>query len=314
MAFLKNRRRPFVAPAGVNTAPQQLLYSAPFKYDEEGQPAVSLQKLETGGHVSLVKGFTAAKKALDNVQLAGIRFQVIVLVDGSGSMGADYRPQPDGRPSNVEQMLLRVLGFTLNVDKDGSIPVIVYGGSVNPPVDVDLSNYRDIGRIITPDFWSTSMTEALDAALKIAAQRNKQGDYELTLIVNITDGNPNNRATMSNVVIRSSGAPVMLKNLAIRPVPYLEEIDDLPSQYEIRKEDDGNGNDVPVKDADGRLVIDRNPTGLRLIDNVDSKALNPHTASDEEFAKAIADEISDCIEVMARVGLLTNVPGVDRLF
>jgi hypothetical protein len=62
------------------------------------------------------------------------------------------------------------------------------------------------------------------------------------------------------------------------------------------------------------LIIDRNPDGLRFIDNVDCKAIDPVHATTAQFAAAIADELNPGIEVMGRVGLLTGVPGVDRIF
>lgn len=316
-----NRNKSFVRPAGLTGDTPRILGRARFTYDGAAAPAVSLAKVEQAtvnlskrpaSGVNLRKGFTAAQDALFAAELPGIRMQVIVLVDGSGSMGRDYeRPSPD-QPSAVEKMVVRTLAFALNVDADGSIPIYVYGRGVRGPIDIGLHNFEDAGDLLQPDFWSTNMTEAFDKALDIAV---KSG--QLTLIINITDGAPDDKLSMKNSVIKSAGYPVMVKNLAIRPVAFLEELDELPSKYEIRKEEDEHGNEIPVKgaaqDADGvsveRLVIDINPDAVRLLDNVDSKAVDPYGASDEQFAKDLADEIADCMEVMARVGSLTDVPG-----
>lgn len=304
---------PWAPPSGLVTTPQQLTRSLPFVYDPNGTPAFNLLSLEKpggldlskGSGLDLSKGYDAAKDALGNRNLKGLRMRVIFLVDGSGSMMREYRE------GLVQLMLTRGLGFTLNVvptlpgQAEPQIPVIVYGGNVNKPVLIGPSNLQQAPTLIRPDFASTAMTEAFEEALRLA------GTYDmLTLVVNITDGNPNKQVTMSNAVIRSSGGPVMLKNLAIKPVEYLEEIDDLPSQYEIAK----NPDESPKLDTDGNLVIVRNPQGIRLIDNVDSKGFDPRTATADEFAGYMADEIGTCVEVMGRVGILTNVPGITRTF
>lgn len=314
-------KKAFIRPLGLTKDTPQILGRAEFTFDEGAAPAVSFARVEKAAvnltkrpanGVNLRKGFEAAQKALHTAELPGIRMQVIVLVDGSYSMINDYeRPSAD-QPSPVEKLLVRTLAFALNVDTDGSIPIYVYGDKVRGPINIGLDNFENAGDLLQPDLRSTNMTEAFDKALKVAI-KSKQ----LTLIINITDGAPNSELSMKNSVIRSAGYPIMLKNLAIRPVSFLSDIDDLPSKYEIRKEEDRYGNEHPVKyitkDAYGndveRLVIDVNPDAVRLLDNVDSKAVDPYRATDEEFVRAIVDEIPDCSEVMARVGTLLNVPG-----
>jgi hypothetical protein len=170
---------------------------------------------------------------------------------------------------------------------------------------VTKDNYLQIAALIKPTFGGTPMTEAFQKTLSMAASNDK-----LTLRWNITDGKPNNTITMSQTTIVGSGHPVMDKHFSIKPVPYLGTIDDMPSQFEIRKDQSGQ----PILDSSGMLIIDRNPAGLRFIDNVDCKAIDPVNATTAQFAAAIADELNPCIEVMGRTGLLTGVPGIDRIF
>lgn len=299
MALRRTNRRPFSAPSGLVTAPQRLERSVPFVYDTQQKPAVSLDKVpaDGGGKVSLAKGHQAATAALQKVDLMGLRMEVVVMVDGSGSMSGDYSR------GNVQKLLTRALGFALNVDANGSIPVFTYGSRVQDAVEIDLGNYQQVDRLIRPDMGGTDMTGGFAAAMQMARSNTLP-----TMIINLTDGNPNDRVSMSNEVIKSASGPVILKNLALRPVSYLKEIDDLPSRFEIKT--DANGN--PVNGPDGNLLIERNPNGIRLIDNVDSKALDPNRATDEEFAFALADEVATWVELAARVGILTGVPGIDR--
>lgn len=296
-------------PSGLVTTPQRLVRTVPFVFDPSGQPAFSHQQLvdldKGGDFVDLDKGYNAAAEALAHRKLKGLRLRVIVIVDGSGSMRGEYSRR------QVQKMLVRTLGFTLNVvpkrpnEREPQIPVFVYGYGVSGPVMVGPSNYEQAPSLIRPDFGTTAMTEAFDAAMALA------DSYEmLTVIINITDGNPNNKITMSNSVIGSSGKPVMLKNLAVKKVSYLEEIDNLPSQYEI----DLNPDESPRLDADGNLIIVHNPNGIRLIDNVDSQEIDPYSATEQQFAAALAEEIGTCVEVMGRVGHLTGVPGITRTF
>jgi len=287
----------------------RILSRAPFVYDANLQPAVSLKKVEQAAQsaqtlpqsgVSLIKGYQTANKLFADENLTGVRIQVIALVDGSGSMKREYTRPDRNTPSMVEKMLIRALGFGLTIDEDGSIPVIVYGNTVSDPVDIDLNNYENVGDRLAPDFWSTNMAGALQTAVDMAVESGK-----LTLIINITDGDPSNPQATKKVLYQSAGHPIMVKNLAIKSVPFLKEVDDELSKYKIRRDPDGK----PLKDANGRLVIDIFPDAPRLVDNVDSQAIDPYSASEEAFIKAMVEEISDCLEVMGRVGILTDVPG-----
>ena len=296
-------RRKFTAPAGLNTAKQRVMQSVPFVFDNKNLPAFSMEKLDKLAkqpqHDKLLKGQRAGEEALKGLGLRGLRMQVIVILDGSGSMTHDYHS------GKVQRLLVRTLGFALNLDADGEIPVIVYGYNIHKPVMINTENYLNAPRLVPFEGGGTPMTEAFIAALKLAATYNM-----LTMIVNITDGDPNNQVTMSNEIIRSSGLPILVKNMALRPVPYLKTVDTLPSQIEVEKD----ANDEPVYDGDHNLVLVQNPDGIRLIDNVSSVDLDPDTADDDEFATKFAAEIDSGVELMGRVGILTGVPGITQTY
>ncbi|MGD8374468.1 MAG: VWA domain-containing protein [Candidatus Woesebacteria bacterium] len=272
-------------------------------------PVVSLSKevRDSVSHVSLVKGYDAATEALRKVGLLGIQMRFIFLLDGSGSMSQDYAS------SAIWTMLTRGLGFALNCDLTKRIAVIVYGTNVSKPVYLDMENYQNASRLIKPPFSFTNMADAIAEARALAAT------YDLpTIICNLTDGNPmvpgryNAEGLTTDQFIASSGEPVLIKNWAIRPVTYLKTVDDLPSYYEIRKDCKGN----PILDASGNLIFDINPAGVRLIDNVDSKAFNPdpRVTSVDELAFYMADEVNQWLEASGRVGIITGVPGIERTF
>ena len=290
-------RQPYRPEAGMVAAPTVPAKSLDFTYDASGEPAYAIQaEPAQSGRISLTKAYKAAEEALINAELPGIRLEVILLVDGSYSMDRLY---DDG---TVELLGVRTLGFALNVDIDGKIPVISYGRDVGKPFEVSASNYKDFGKLLKRNrqVGNTNMTDALKLAVEIAKKSNK-----LVLIINITDGDPNNKLTMKNEVIKLSAYPIMLKNIAIANVPFLADLDDMPSLIEAETNSDGSYK----KTSDGDLILSRNSEGVRFIDSVDSQSIDPRRATDEEFAKALAEEISECVQTMARVGLLTNVPG-----
>jgi len=286
-----------------------------FVFNEEDEPAaaktISLLKGQPQ-HVSLVKKANAAAAALAGVKLSGLLCEVILLMDTSASMnwaGREYYIARKGQRAPIYQLLERVLGWALNVDANGTVPVIRYGGRVADPVDITADNYLQAEQLLQPIWGGTPMTEAFQKAMALAAKNDK-----MTIIFNLTDGDPNSKPSMDNAVIGSSTGPVMLKNLALNEVPYLEELDDMPSLWEIRKD----ANDKPVLDGDEMIILDKNTSTdhqtapRRFIDNVDSKSVDPFNDTDEVFAAKMTDEIGTLLEVWGRTGILTGVPGVER--
>ncbi|MEO5950101.1 MAG: VWA domain-containing protein [Candidatus Saccharimonadales bacterium] len=288
------------------TGPMQIRRSVQYGYDT-GKPAVDLSK-HAPETVQLVKGpYYAAQAALKAVGLFGVRIKIIVMVDGSGSMKGAYAEQ------DVQKMLNRALGFALNLDPSKSISVFTYGTSVSRPVLIELSNYSSAGTLIKPDFGCTNMALGFEQALDIA--RNSEIRLP-TMVINITDGDPNDgvskimaQKAMTRSVVSSSCEPIQVKNLAVKSVPYLETIDDLQSWYEVRKDNSGN----TVHDHEGHVILDYNPKGVRLIDNVDSQKVSPGD-SDQRWAEAFAGEVRDWLDASAQVGLITGVPGIDRRY
>lgn len=234
--------------------------------DVSGSSAVSLEKIEQTGGVDLRKKTEAAGISLQKRNIKGIRAQVVVLLDHSGSMYSDYA---NGK---VQQLVERFLGFGLQVDVDGEIPVIPFDFSVKQPTEVNLSNYKNV---VTDKLWnphrmgSTNLTGALEEVRKMAMST----DLPLFVAV-VTDGEPDDRASAERVVCDLSCYPVFIKFLALQKVSFLEKLDDL-------------GNDK------------------RLIDNVDTKEYrNLSSVSDEQFADDMADEWDSWMQLAKSVNIL----------
>lgn len=242
--------------------------------DSSGAPAVDLSKLRDT-HPSLVKRAEKAGISLSKRGLDGIRAQVAMLVDHSGSMYGDYRS------GAVQTLVERALGFALQVDADGVVPVIPFDNRVWPSVDVTVDNYQGV---VDRDIWranqmgGTDMAEPLRTLGKIA----DASDLPVFGIV-IGDGSPSDRTATTKAVCELASKALFIKFLAVRPVDYLQELDDLPSG--------SNG------------LFRRG--NARLLDNVDAKFLtDPASMSDLAFADAMVDEWDSWITAARGAGVL----------
>jgi Mg-chelatase subunit ChlD len=234
--------------------------------DPAGAPAVDLDTIT--GHVDLTKRAQKAGISLSKRNLAGIRAQAVLILDHSGSMRDDYRT------GVVQTLVERALGFALQIDVDGTIPVIAFDTVVHPAVDVGVHNYAGV---VDRDLWRrdrmgrTNLADALTELRDMAATT----DAPIFAVV-VTDGAPDSRPAATRAVCELAGYPVFLKFLAIKPVDYLQELDDLDASE-------------------------------RLVDNVDAKFLpDPAAMSDLAFADAMVDEWDTWITAAAAVGVLTS--------
>jgi uncharacterized protein YegL len=240
--------------------------SVPLVRDVNGAPAVSLDKVEQTAGVSLRKKSETAGVSLKKHNVAGVRAQVVLLIDHSGSMSYDYQN------NKVQELTERALAFGLQLDADGEIPVIPFDSRVWPTVDVTMANYKDIvaKKIYRPN--EMGGTE-FDGPLKEVRKLAEKTDAPIFCCI-LTDGNPWNQAAATSLVCDLARYPVFIKFMALRDVPYLQMLDDL-------------GDDK------------------RLLDNVDTKTFSNLDMSDEEFADAMSDEFAGWIELAIKAGILT---------
>jgi hypothetical protein len=238
--------------------------------DATGAPAVDLNKAASAGHVDLVKRAQKAGISLSKRNLAGIRAQAVMVLDHSGSMFSDYRS------GAVQTLVERALGFAMQIDIDGEVPVIAFDSRVWPSVAVGVDNYQGV---VDRDVWrrdEMGSTDLASALREVQALADKT-DAPMFVLV-ITDGAPNNRTETTKVVCDLAGYPAFIKFLAIQEDArgYLQKLDDL-------------------SDKD------------RLIDNVDAKFISdPAGMSDLAFADAMVDEWDSWIEAAVRAGVLTR--------
>lgn len=243
--------------------------------EPSGAPAIDLAKVRGSGHVDLAKRADKAGLALGKRGLGGIRAQAMLVLDHSGSMRADYRS------GAVQTLVERALGFALQIDIDGTVPVIPFDTNILPTVNVTVDNYSGVvDREINLGWMgTTNLADALAVVLTEAAKTTAP-----IFCIVVADGSPDSKRATTKVVCELSRYPVFLKLLAIRPVDYFQTLDDL----------DGT---------------------KRLLDNVDTKsstdALDLLTCTDLQFAEAMADEWDTWVAAATAAGVVTvQVGGV----
>jgi hypothetical protein len=237
------------------------------KLVRETGSAVLMDKVEQKGGSILRQKSEAAGAALAKKGLHGIRAEALCVLDYSGSMHGDYSS------GAVQQLTERFLAFALQIDGDGTIPVIPFASRRLPTVDVTLDNFQGVVEreiVRKHGMGSTNLSHALEEVLSIA----RTTDSPLFVGI-VTDGSPDSREDTTRLVCELANYPVFIKFMALGSVPYLQDLDDL---------DDSK----------------------RLLDNVDTKTFTNLNMSDSEFADAMADEWDSWVKLATQAGILTN--------
>lgn len=238
--------------------------------DPAGAPAFDLDKVRDAGHINLAKAADKAGLALSKRDLAGTRAQSVLVLDHSGSMSGDYRS------GAVQTLVERVLGFTLQIDTDGTVPVIAFDHKVHQPVEVTVDTYSGV---VDREIWQPRGMGSTNLAGALTVVRNMAAETKSPLYVAvITDGEPDDVKAATEVVCDLARYPVFIKFLALRPVRYLATLDDLDDTF-------------------------------RLLDNCDAQpgrgsAVNLLTCSDMDFQDAMADEWDGWIALATKAGVL----------
>jgi hypothetical protein len=150
---------------------------------------ISLEKLqaEAPGLVSFAK---AAAVSLDKHVLSGQRAAVYLVLDHSGSMQRYYT---DG---SVQHLAEQALGLSVNLDDDGTVPLIYFADAASAPIDIDLTAYTGIinrTHLKTP--WGyTDYAAAIDTVCALHETTFVHSDRVPGFVIFQTDGQPFKRA------------------------------------------------------------------------------------------------------------------------
>lgn len=215
------------------------------------------------GLVSLAK---TAAVSLEKNGLDGQRAAVQLVLDHSGSMRPYYAN------GSVQRLAEQALGLSVNVDDDGSVPLIFFGTQAEQPGDIRLDNYAGlIDTAHQPIRWgSTNYVAAMNAAI---SEYRGSGATDPALVIFQTDGEPDDRGAAERMLRSASGLPVFWAFIGFGGrVSFLEKLDDL--------------------------------TG-RVVDNASFfHAANPHAVTDEQLYDGITREFAGWLTAARAAGVI----------
>ena len=189
--------------------------------------------------------------------LANFDFQI--LIDTSGSMGSNDPGKIGTRLQRAKESVIGLVGELSQVDEDG-LDIIFFGGEtvthvsgVKSTVDVETAFSRRAS-------GSTPTAEALAKAFEVAGKSDKP-DF----IIVITDGEPNNRQAVKDVLIKQANSQA---NDADLTVLFIQIGDDASAASFLAELDDGlHGAKFDIVDTMTQAKADSYPSIAALIND-----------------------------------------------
>lgn len=180
-------------------------------------PAISLDKVPAG-LISLTK---TAAVSLEKAGLTGQRAAVYLVLDHSGSMHPFYQ---DG---SVQRLAEQALGLSVNLDDDGTVPIIYFGSVVDSVCDARLDNYTGIiDRTHTASAWGS--TNYVAAMQNVIDEHEVSGATTPGFVIFQTDGEPDDRGAVERMLRNASELPIFWAFVGFGGrVSFLERLDDL---------------------------------------------------------------------------------------
>lgn len=181
---------------------------------------ITIDKIQTQapGLVSLAK---TAAHSLEKTGLARQHAAIQLVLDHSGSMSPFYAS------GDVQRLADQALGLSLNLDDDGTVPLIFFGSYVEQRDDIRLDNYAGIIERTHPTVhWgSTDYVAGMKAAI---AEHQNSFTADPGLIIFQTDGEPDDRHGVEKLLKQASNLPIFWAFIGFGGrVSFLERLDDL---------------------------------------------------------------------------------------
>lgn len=161
--------------------------------------AASSPSPASGGFINLKK---EAGISLRKHNLQGVRAAVYLVLDYSGSMRGYYRDH------TVQDFTEKVLAVSVNLDDDGTVPVVLFDSRAREAVEVSVANYGDaVDRMVASagHMGTTNYAAAMRAVIKL---HEASGSQEPALVIFQTDGSPDSRREAEEVLCEASNLPL----------------------------------------------------------------------------------------------------------
>jgi len=181
---------------------------------------VDFNKLEreAPGLVSLAK---TAAVSLEKTGLVGHKAAVYLVLDHSGSMHPYYAS------GDVQRLAEQTLGLSVNLDDDGTVPMIYFGSRAEEARDVQVTGYAGIvDRTHTSVPWGS--TDYAAAMQQVFEEHRLVGWDQPALVVFQTDGEPDSRSAAERLLQEASSYPIFWAFVGFGSnIGFLEKLDDL---------------------------------------------------------------------------------------
>lgn len=240
----------------------------------------------------------AAKSLLRKKLNPNQKWQKILVVDRSGSMGAAY-------PKHVQDVVNRDLGFSVLVDDDMKVPTIFFDNRLEELV-VSLDDFHNlVERRGIRARGTTDLTSALRRVAEITGNGDLfSGRSEPTIrqmaipafVTIVFDGRPDNAASTEDAIRRMSWRGIEFKLLFVG------------RKFEDRAEKKPTKGWKFVMDLDDNIPVGVPfNKGGRLFDNVDAKSTESLSAmTDEGYYDAMFDEVPKALADMRGLKLIPS--------
>lgn len=196
-------------------------------------PAISFEKVaqQAPALVSLAK---SAALSLDKKGLTGHRAAVYLVLDHSGSMYDHYEH------GNVQRLSDQALGLSVNLDNDGTVPVIFFSSNAAPASNIRLENHQGvIGHLHASQRWGG--TKYAPAMRAVIDHYETSGATDPALVIFQTDGEPSDRKETENLLKESSRLPIFWSFIGFGDeLTFLRKLDDLRVGFGGRKVDNAS--------------------------------------------------------------------------
>ncbi|MEW2250439.1 VWA domain-containing protein [Streptomyces sp. NPDC006975] len=189
-------------------------------------PAISLEKLPA----SLVSLAKTAAVSLEKNGASGQRAAVYLVVDRSGSMASYFRN------GAVQRLADQALGLSVNLDDDGTVPLVFFDSQPYPIVDVSLDRYQGVvaqqHQLHGGDRTMGGTQYAL-AMRAVVEHYQDSGATDPALVIFQTDGEPQDRDTARLQLAQASKLPIFWSfvGFGFNEVDFLKRLDTMRGRY-----------------------------------------------------------------------------------
>ncbi|WP_405676870.1 VWA domain-containing protein [Streptomyces sp. NBC_01511] len=165
-----------------------------------------------------------AAVSLEKNSLTGTKAAVYLVLDHSGSMHPYYQDR------SVQRLAEQALALSVNLDDDGTVPLIYFGSHVEQPVDARLDNYEGIIDRTHPLVrWGSTNYAA--AILDVVEEHQASGARDAGLVIFQSDGDPDNVLAAEAALKAAANQPVFFAFVGFGDkVDFLKRLDDLPGR------------------------------------------------------------------------------------